>query len=348
MNDYEILIVTGNRDHNSDVVLQGIKTGEWVPVLLPGQQVPVQVLYAEKEKISRQFFSSLLKEKQPAVLYLNGIFSFRFVVLPLIAARSKKIKTVLCPRGMLQAGALAGKSLKKKIYLKILKLSGLVKNICWHATNEVEATDIRKIFGNDQTIIVASNIPKWPYPQPVPTAKEKGVLRMVYISLLAAKKNLLQVIELVNNNQRITLDIYGPVKDRSYWQSCLQAMTRSGGRVQYKGELKPEEVQSVFSKYDASVLLTRGENFGHALYESLSVGRPVITSHFTPWTDLEARMAGWNLDIADDKDCAQKLTHICELDANTYNDYCKGALKMAKEYFNASCSLENYQNLFSN
>lgn len=349
MQDHDISVLTGDADHNTAGKLPGIQTGIWTAVItLPDQRNAIQVLYMAKEKITRRFFSSVLNEKQPDVIYLNGIFSFRFVLVPLMTADAKKVKIVLCPRGMLQSGALAGKSLKKKIYLRMLSLSGLVKNISWHATNNEEADDIRKIFGSHAKIITAGNIPRRPYEQPAATAKKQGALRLVYISLIATKKNLLQLIELVNRSEGINLDIYGPVKDKDYWQHCLPAIAASQGRVQYKGDLQPQQVQDTFCKYDASVLLTKGENFGHALYESLSVGRPVITSYFTPWNELEKKAAGWNLDIASDDACLQKLASICSMNKHMFADYCKGAHETASVYFAGSSGLDNYRAMFTN
>lgn len=348
MPDYEILVVTGNKDHNTDTELTGIETGKWNSIVLPGMQQPVQVWYEAKENVTKGFFLSILHDKRPDVIYLNGMFSYRFVVIPLLAARAVNCSVVVCPRGMLQAGALAGKAFKKKIYLFLLAHVRLVKNITWHATNEEESLDILKVFGNVKRVVVAANIPRAPYSVQAPATKNKGSLRLVYVSLIAAKKNLLQVIELVNNNAAISLDIYGPVKDKAYWQSCEQAITADAGRIQYKGELSPSAVQEKFCKYDASVLLTKGENFGHALYECLSVGRPVITSYFTPWKELEAGKAGWNLDISDNQSCQDRLTAICSLDAAAFAPFCDGAIELAKKYFAAASDLQPYHSLFSN
>jgi glycosyltransferase involved in cell wall biosynthesis len=167
------------------------------------------------------------------------------------------------------------------------------------------------------------------------------------LSLIAEKKNLLQVIELVNKSVAgITLDIYGPVKDEGYWKKCVQAIGNDNTKIKYKGDLQPDEVQNTFINYDASVLLTKGENFGHALYESLSVGRPVITSFFTPWNELEAKKAGWNLDITANAACLNKLESICKMDNESFIIYCNGAYEMAKSYYTEAADLSNYYKMF--
>jgi glycosyltransferase involved in cell wall biosynthesis len=57
-------------------------------------------------------------------------------------------------------------------------------------------------------------------------------------------------------------------------------------RVVYRGELAHEEVRRTFANYDAFILPTRGENFGHAIAESLSASCPVVCSDRTPWTSV--------------------------------------------------------------
>jgi glycosyltransferase involved in cell wall biosynthesis len=340
-------MVTSGYDHNSTEVLAYIETDTWTQVKLPNTISTIKVWYANRKKITKETVAACIASIQPDVIYVNGIFSYRFVIIPLRTIDKSKIKVVLCPRGMLQKGALAGKSVKKKLYLTALKLSGLVKNITWHATNDEEESDIRKIFGSKANVTVASNIPKPPVNTITGSQKAAGRLRLIYLSLIAEKKNLLQVIELINTSPaNISLDIYGPVKDAAYWKKCEQAMSRSGGKVKYMGDLRPEDVQNTFSKYDASILLTKGENFGHALYESLSAGRPIITSYFTPWNKLEQKKAGWNADIADNAACLNMLESICNLDDELFNVYCNGAYEMAKSYYVEAADLSNYYRMF--
>ena len=328
-------------------VLTDIETDTWTQIKLPGTEKTIKIWYANRKKINKATVAACIAAIQPNVIYINGIFSFRFVIIPLLTIDKSKTKVVLCPRGMLQSGALAGKAFKKKLYLAVLKISGLVKKITWHATNAEEEGDIKRIFGKQAKVIVAANIPKQPVSDIEVTEKMPGQLRLIYLSLIAEKKNLIQAIELVNKStSNITLDIYGPVKDAAYWKSCEQAMSRSGGKVKYIGDLKPELVQDTFSKYDASILLTKGENFGHALYESLSVGRPIITSYFTPWNELEQNNAGWNLDISDSEGCKNKLELIANMDSESYSTFCSGAYDLANAYYVESADLSNYYNMF--
>jgi len=305
------------------------------------------VWYSGFGKPSQSSFKQCLADIQPLIIYLNGIFSYRFVIIPLLVTNKKKIKVVVCPRGMLQRGALAGKAMKKKIFLSALKISGLVKHVTWHATNEEEKDDIQRVFGKNSNVTIAKNIPKKPIASVQSPVKFAGRLRLVYLSLIAEKKNLKQIIELVAKaTGNITLDIYGPVKDENYWKSCEQEINGSAGKIIYVGEVRPELVQETFAKYDASIILTKGENFGHALYESLSAGRPLITSHFTPWNSLEEKKAGWNLDISNDDSSLEKLQAIAGMDVDIFSQYCEGAYQLAMEYYRDASDIEGYKKMF--
>ena len=169
----DIAVFTSGYDLITSEPVDEIKRDVWSQIYLPGSDAVVKVWYAGINNTGTQEFKKCLQEIKPSVVYLNGMFSFRYVMCPLFCLKRRKIKLVLCPRGMLQTGALAGKSLKKKLYLSLLKMSGLVKNVVWHATNAEEERDIKRIFGQSSTIIIAMNIPRKPLGEIPRTAKKQ-------------------------------------------------------------------------------------------------------------------------------------------------------------------------------
>ena len=231
--------------------------------------------------------------------------------------------------------------------MKVLKYTGLVNKVVWHATSQEEEEDILKHFGGENVVITAMNIPKPPVKNIVCVQKVPGTLRLVYLSLITEKKNLLFLLKLIKETENISLDIYGPVKDKMYWDECKKIIKEIPEKVKYSGTLLPVHVQQKFSEYNASILLTKGENFGHALYESLSVGTPVITSNFTPWNNLESLFAGWNFDISDFDKSVKQLNNIKHLDEAAFSKFCIGSYNLASEYFSRSNDISNYKKLFS-
>lgn len=343
---YKISFITSAYDLNDHNILDGVNTDKWTTVNLPGAGTAVNVWYAKKGNMGMSAIREAVRQADPDFIYLNGMFSYAFMLVPLMLFRKHKI--VICPRGMLQKGALAGKALKKKVYLYLLKMSGLCKMVTWHATNTEELNDIMAVFGPGAKVMVAGNIPRKPVKIITPGQKRPGELHLVYLSLISAKKNLLQLVNIIGAmEENITLDIYGPVKDETYWLKCLNVINRNDGKIKYKGDVLPGAVQGIFEKYDASVLLTKGENFGHALYESFSAGRPVITSYFTPWEHLVEKNAGWNIDITHPNELNSVLKRLCNMEESAYAVYYTGAHQLAKEYYRAVFETGEYKRLFS-
>jgi glycosyltransferase involved in cell wall biosynthesis len=154
---------------------------------------------------------------------------------------------------------------------------------------------------------------------------------------------------LKNCSANIQLAIYGPIKDKAYWQQCellIQQMP-SNITIEYKGDVQPFEVQVTIAQYDAFVLLTKGENFGHALFEALSCGRPIITSHFTPWNNLQEKQAGWNVDIQQPSAIATLMDQLAEVDSIQWNTYCNNAYAVAGDYYTQLNLQQSYSVLFN-
>lgn len=336
---YAYQIFTSGSDLDGKT-LKTIKFDEWTYY-----NKGTQVYYCSQQNKKLAVLRKELKSSGAGIVFINGIFDWYFSIVPIFFLNG--CKKIISARGMLQPGPLKTKAFKKKLFLWVLKMSSVLKHITWHATNEEEEQDIKNIFGKRSKVIVAQNIPKLPVAHFVPASKEKDRLRLVYLSLIAEKKNLFGLLKLVLKcGPGVSLDIYGPPKDLAYWESCKKIIEANPEQFQYKGDVVPQQVQETFMQYDASIFLTRGENFGHALYESMSAGRPIITSYFTPWNELEEKKAGWNVDISDEEDCIKQLGAICEMDNKTFNSFCNGAFALATDYYNSIDAVKSYGKLF--
>lgn len=346
---YDIYVITGACDLQSEVPYPEVQANQWNKILLPGSSCYTSIWYNDKKGPSKQKLRALIKETAPDRIYLNGVFSLRYFLLPVIATKSLGLDrhVVICPRGMLQKGALGGKSFKKKVYLALIRMTGLVKNAKWHATNLEEMEDIHLHFPKHDKIVIAENIPKIPIDTITFPLKKPNELKLIYLSLIAEKKNLYLLMQAVGRVKTdVSLHVYGPPKDIDYWHKCEELIKTIPGRLAYLGDVKPVDVQQVISAAQVFVLPTKGENFGHAIYESLSVGRPVITSHFTPWNDLQQKKAGINVDIASDEDIIKAIEKFKAMDQLEYNEYCIGAYQLAGNYYDNMDWETKYEELF--
>ena len=68
----------------------------------------------------------------------------------------------------------------------------------------------------------------------------------------------------------------------------------------FTGALNDDEKWAAYGRADVFVLPTYSENFGIVVAEALWAGVPVITTHGTPWKDLEDRKCGKWIDLPEE------------------------------------------------
>ena len=87
-----------------------------------------QVYYASPVNSIYKTFE-IIKNFQGDALHLNSFFSYRFSILPLLLSRIFKpaMPLVIGPRGEFSQGALALKSLKKRLFVALAKWLGFYR-----------------------------------------------------------------------------------------------------------------------------------------------------------------------------------------------------------------------------
>ncbi len=83
-----------------------VETGKWITY-----NSITRVWYADKEKRSDTLVS-LTEKIQPDVIYIVGIFSWRFNIVPLLFCKAPR--KIISTRGMLHPGALSQKKIQEK------------------------------------------------------------------------------------------------------------------------------------------------------------------------------------------------------------------------------------------
>lgn len=337
-----IRIVTSSYEYKSHIPLKSTTNNKWIS----WHNVPI--FYSTSVWRATNVILSLGGGSQ-TTLYLNGIFSWRYFLIPLLCAWIRRYKVIISPRGMLQAGALRSHAIKKLTYLTFLKWSGLLRKSTWHATDEQERLDILNRITSRTNIVVVSDVPLVSECRSNELVKREGQLNLVYFSLIAEKKNLLFTLELLNSPElyEVRLDIIGPVKDNYYWIKCLGyiAGMNNPDRISYKGDIRPEQVSGVLSNYHAMILTTHGENFGHAIIEMLSVGRPVFISDRTPWKDITKHQAGYSLPLRMD-DWIRSLMEALHWDQASFNAICLNARGYYENAFDFNQIRDRYIRMF--
>ncbi|GIU70082.1 MAG: hypothetical protein KatS3mg002_1318 [Candidatus Woesearchaeota archaeon] len=289
------------------------------------------------------------------MIYINGIFSKNFSIKPLIVAKKLNVKTIIAPRGMLGAGALAIKPIRKKIFLKTFNFFNLYKNVAWHATDQTEKNEINHHIKNLSKVFIIPNMPVKPKLYILDSKnKNENKLKLVYISRVSKKKNLNFILEILYEEKflkNIELDIWGPIEDETYFNLSKRLIAKinkeSLNKVSYKGNLKWNEIESCLMNYDFFILPTLHENFGHSIFESIAVGVPVLISDNTPWSNLQRIKIGWDLNLNNRADWIKVLLYALKMKDEEYKLYAKNCINFANNWLNNQNLMDKYSELFN-
>ncbi len=337
----KMFIFTTNRDHDGTKL--PVIADQWVDF-----EGMARVYYASEKKQTFKTVKQIIAEVNPEMIYVNGIFSPLCVMYPLRVAAKLAIPILIAPRGMLQRTSLGLKAFKKKIYLWILRRWLLPSNdIRWHVTTPQEQGDLLSLLPGVKTLMVG-NVPHLAEYQK--RTKNSDQIRLLTVALVSPMKNHHLVLESMKaTSGSIVYDIYGPVKDKSYWDKCKELIAKlpENVEVNYCGEVVPRDVDGLWEKYDFYVQPSKSENFGHAIFEALSAGLPVIISDQTPWRNLEEQKAGWDVSLDSPEALTKAIRRAMEMSQEEYKDWSKGARMLADKYIEEAGLKEKYLEMFN-
>ena len=337
-------IVTRNTDYTEDVPYPGIQPDSWTA--LPGGE---RVWYASSEGMRRSVWKRLLKEERWDAIYINGLYSWWFNILPLWLSLRGPVRRVVAVRGMLASGALRHGSLKKLLFLSFARMLDLYTDVRFQATNTEEERDIRLHISRQAEVRVVPNLARKTGAEAVHIAKETGTVRLVSLARIAVEKNTLLAIQSLKNVKgTVRFDLYGPIYDEAYWTQCQAAIAQLPEHVEvlHHGTVTPDEVPAVLADHHALFMPSAGENFGHTMLESLTAGRPLLISDRTPWRNLEQQHAGWDLPLDRSELFTEKVDAICGMDQATYDAWSKGAFELGARYLADPTPIEASLKLF--
>ena len=342
---HEIFVVTRNTDFNSTTPYENIKPNTWI------KEDWGAVKYFAETELTEDNFASIFKEIQPDYIHLNSFFSPKFTLLPLKLAKKNQVKSILAPRGMLGAGALAIKKLKKSIFIKQAKLRGIYKDVIWHASTEMELNEIQHVFGEKAKIKVAINLThaELGSPEELSNKKDKEKIRFVFLSRISEKKNLkfaLSLFQNISNPEKMSFDIFGPIEDDDYWKSCQEIIKKLNIDVQYHGELTYEEVKPTFEKYHCMILPTQHENFGHVFIESWANGCMTLISDQTPWRNLQSQQVGFDLPLDKRDEFVKSIEEISQYSPQEIDARIKHCVEFSRSIIWNEENIQKNLNLF--
>lgn len=339
-NNFDITVLTSDHDFGDTKPYENIELDQYVNI------DKYKTIYLSK--ISFESIKKNIYLIQPDVIYLNSFFSkMTQIVLLLKKLGIVKSKIIVAPRGELSSGALSIKSKKKNLFLKVLKFGNFIsKDLVFHSTDFIESKDIKKLFVNKIVQIpnltsIISNIEI--------IEKKEDELRIVFLSRISSKKNLLFALEILQgmDESNVVFDIYGTKEDIPYWNDCEKSITSFRNiRVRYKGSLNPTEITKSLAQYHVFFLPTLNENFGHAIVEAMQVGLIPVISDQTPWNDLSKHNAGWALSLGNNQSFIDAIKEIKDMNNDLFVEISSNVKKYIVEKLDNEKSIKMHKQMF--
>ena len=242
---------------------------------------------------------ALLKELRPDVVHINGCWQPQLLFFQR-AAQKMRIPVMLSPHGMLEPWIVKRHFWTRKWPAIQLYQRGLVKRADYlHATADTEKDNLLRLGWNSRITVIpnAVNIEELPLKDNWRIKK-----RIVFMSRLHVKKGIELLLEALSH-LKPDLDGYEVIiageGEPDYVETLKKAAISLGLSevVIFVGGVYGAEKVSLLQSADFFVLPTYSENFGIVVAEALACGTPVITTHGTPWKELEDFACGWYVQV---------------------------------------------------
>ena len=311
--EIDFRVITSDRDLGDRAPYASITPDRWTQAAAPhhGAAPSYGVLYLSPGRLAPGSLARILASEPADCLYLNSFFSWEFSILPMLlclAGLVRQKQIVLAPRGEFSPGALGLKPRRKRAFMALAKRLRVYREAIWHASSAYEERDIRNVFGDAVQVRVALPIsqvgpagPEGAPPANPPAArKTPGSLRLISLSRVSPKKNLLGALRMLQGvTGEVEFNIYGPPEDQDYAQQCALAIHAlpPNIRARMHPAVPHAQVAGLFATHHLFYFPTLGENYGHVIWEALAAGCPALLSDRTPWRGLERAAAGWDLPL---------------------------------------------------
>lgn len=319
---FDIYIISKNHEIGSKVPLPGIKEG-WNSFSFG------KAFYVPYGRHSFDSISRLIQQVQPDVIYQNSFFSWDDL-RPVLSYKKKHpcVKVIVAPRGELYPERFQKGKIKKQVYSAFIRISGLLKDVYFQGTGADECEQCHRLLGIPKNhLLNIQNLSVVPSEACSGIEKKPGSVRLVFIARIHPTKNVLQAIQWLGQvKSSVEFDLYGPIENQDYWQACSDAIKALPGhiRVNYRGAVEHERVPELIAQYHGYYMPTSGENFGHSIVESMLVGRPVLISDQTPWTDVDG-LGGFVIPLNQPKKFVEALETLSAMEQEEYDCFCSAA-----------------------
>lgn len=223
-------------------------------------------------------------------------------------ARRRGAPHVLAPCGMLgPAGYSRGrlKKMQKRLCRLMFQDRVLSEAACVHAKSLRELAELREFGVRGPVAVVPNPVQRPPGDAPVDPGAfrrrfglDEDTRLALYVGRLTPVKGVERLVDawagLGRAAERWRLVLAGP--DEGGYRDVLRRRAAALGcasSVTFTGLLTGGATWSAYAAAELFVMPSRSENFGSAIAEALTAGRPVIATTGTPWPELRDEACGW-------------------------------------------------------
>ena len=332
-----------------------------------------QVQYWHPKRLNLNTWKQVIQQLKPDVVHMQGLWSIKFSILPLLAAQSCREvshidKIIVSPRGMLTPQALKQKQWLKAPVAWVLKRLNAYKNVIFHSTNDQETKEIAKYLGagaisidNNTSsripqslgpaknrILQMPNVPRSLYRENHEYIKTRNHLNWVFVGRISPEKNpmlLLQALQMLDCPT--TGYFIGGYQNEPYFTEFQNAISGlpAQHQVKYLGELGVDEIAEHLTQCDLLINTSISENFGHAMAEALSAGVPILVGPNTPWQQLWEVKAGEVAEYSA-QGFAQAMNKFVTMDAPNHQQFKGGSIQHFAERCELGATKAKYLNLY--
>lgn len=337
--EYEFYIACLDRDHGDTVPYPDIVYNDWNTV---GK--------AKVRYIEDGFTCALIKElaSQVDLVYVCGFYD-DYGYKTLWLNRFNKLggkPVVVASMGTFSRGALSQKSFKKKVFIGLCKALGLFKKIKWSVTSSIELAEVKQNIGKKAECVIAEDLPRNNVPGRNRGEDHEQEFSVAFLSRICAHKNLDFAIKALSHMKKnVVFNIYGPIQEQEYWDECKEMLASVRYKWKYHGDVPSEQVQERLAENKAFIFPSKGENYGHVVFEALSVGCIPVVSDHTPWKILDDEKSGYILPL-DEALFASTLDEIAAMKKEDRDALSDNAVMLARKKLTQSFANTGYREIF--
>lgn len=345
--EFEFVVFTGSKDHGCNSTYPHIPVDTLLPIFKNNK-----VYYSTNRQQTLKSIYLFIRAIKPDIIYLNSLFSLNFTIKPLfcLLIHFSPVRIILSPRGMISPHALKRKWIKKHLLLLFLRYTGIWKRITFHASNEREQADIKKVFGKKCAVHVIANFPISP-DKISPNFSSPGSegYRFLFFSRIHPIKGLHYALQAISTiTLPLHISIIGPVEDEKYFHFCRLLIKQLPKiiSVSISPPQSPTARQTLMAAHHFFLLPSESESFGHSIFEALLAGLPILISDRTPFQQVELGKYGFEFSLESIANISDAIKKAATMPVEEYVLWSSNARQEALKRYCPEKMKKKYNRLF--